>query len=696
MIDSGLSWSFQQSHYWNGVLEVVLLCIGLFAILYFPSSFFLKSILSAILLLSFSYLHSYLYAFIVGILYAFMIWMTGKLVFRALKKEAEFLGCILMGMAGLIALVGICSLLKIGTPSKLRVVYLVLFLLELFIFRNTLFSWIKAFFAKYPLSSKSSVSFSKSLMLAVAVSALMIQVGRANIAIDYDSGWYGLRSVNVLAPYTGIFDQLMLTGCVYVYSKGIEVLSLAFSSAETFSYVYAVNLMFGAFILIAAYQITSLFCKKEIAYYAVICCAVTAGIMNMTSTTKPDVSTLFIQLVAFYYGAKAVKNRCGKDYMLAIAAFVLSLGFKPTSVIFSTILIVLITLFSIKRVKLSASDLLLLVLPGIAVVMLLARTYVLTGLPLTLFADKLWAVLGMAYKYPYNASVYSNIMPLSELFQAPVFFERLIRIVHFLFWPVTVDMDHIIIAWPGVLFSIVWIAIVVHVFSHPVKTFQRMKENVIYAFSVTTLALISGLSMACVLILNKPDGNYFMLMYALTFIHAGFEFDFLSKKEGSLAIAAQIPLIICGVLMCVASHWSWQLGFTPIDLENKGAYNHKAVYEQYYQDIQIDALTNHIETSGSEPARILIFSSDIPKILFIDAIAESWIDIEHWGNNSIAQSAEALYSYFCAAEMDYLLVNMDYAQGDALISANLQGLADMGCLELVQTQGNHCLLRFAP
>lgn len=700
--DSPLNWTFHQAHYWNSLLELLILAAALFSALFFLPKRRGRNILTVLVVLGFSYLHGFFYAFIVGALFALMIWMTGSLICSVIAKQwkENFASCFIMGMSGLIILVAVCSVLKVGTPEKLRIVYLLVFLLELFHFRDTLYGWIRYSFSKdLADNQKPSQSglFSESLILALIISAFLIQVGRANIAVDYDSGWYGLRSSNVLAPYTGIYDQLMMTGCVYVYSKGIEALSLAFSSDTTYSLVYSVNLMFGAAMLYMVYQTTRLFCKKNGALFAVLCCSVTAGIMNMASTAKSDISTLFLQIAVLYFGLKSVQEKNSGALMMAIAASVLSMGFKPSSIVFSMMLLaVILVMAAVRKVKIHSTDLEVLVIPLFALIFLFARTYLLTGIPLTSFGTGLWAGLGMTYQYPYNSGISSDFMfPVSQLFSAPFLLERVIHLVRFLFSPVTSELDHVIIAWPGILFSIVWLAIILHVFLHPVKTFYLMKENSAYAVSLIALALISAASVGCLLLMKKPDGNYFMLMYAMTFIHGEFELVSCNTRQPARCRAAFAPLIICGMMVCVASHWSWALGFTPIDLENKGAYNHAKGNEQYYQSIEIDQITSALSQKKQSP-RVMIFSADIPRILSIPAAADSWIDLMNWGNRSIADSAEQLYAYYCAADMEYLLVDMDYVNSTESAFSNLSALAEQGFLQIEIAQGNHCLLKFTP
>ena len=63
-------------------------------------------------------------------------------------------------------------------------------------------------------------------LLYADFTAFLIQAGRMNIALDFDTLWYGVRSEYILAGGAGIYENPGLVGMVYVYSKGLEVLTL--------------------------------------------------------------------------------------------------------------------------------------------------------------------------------------------------------------------------------------------------------------------------------------------------------------------------------------------------------------------------------------------------------------------------------------------------------------------------------------
>lgn len=697
---SALNWAFHQRHYWNSVIEIGLLVVALFLVFLFVPKRGICFSLAGAILLTFSYLHSFFYAFVVAAIYAVMIWLTGRSICLLIVKRLrdEPIACFVLGMAGLIILVAVCSILKVGTPDKLRMIYVTVFGLEIVFNRDVILRKADVEDSDSLLSTTvacKSVHFINAIHLAGIIAAFMIQVGRANIALDYDSAWYGIRSDRVLAPYTGIYDQLMMTGCVYVYTKGIETLSLAFSFPNTYSYIYAVNLMFAAVTLYVVYKTVGIFASKNQALFATLCCSVTAGIMNMASTAKSDISTLLLQVAVLYYGIKAIKEGSGKYFMPAFAAGVLSFAFKPSSVIFTTIIMATILAVAILgKVRADAKDWPAVCICFIAVALLFARTYLLAGIPFASFGKSLWSFLGMEYKYPYGASV-SYMMSIAELLEPDVFIERLIRLYSFMFSPITEELDHVIIAWAGELFAFVWIATVLHIFLRPRKTVRRMKENPVYMLSLLSLATVSVASMGCVMLMSKPDGNYFMLMYAMTFIHAELEWSVDTERTLSIRILGLVPLVVCGMLMCMASHWSWTFGLTPISLNNDGCYHHEDYYMENYRNIGIDQIVSVLSEEEKMP-RVLIASNNITEILTIPAVADTWLDLTHWGNAKNATSGESLYEYLRSAQVEYLLVDINVFNSDERLSNGLQYLCESGYVQLHIEQGTHWLLRFNP
>ena len=69
-------------------------------------------------------------------------------------------------------------------------------------------------------------SCGESAVTALILTAVLVQLGRLNLAVDYDSLRYALRSPFVLDNGRGIFEALGSANQVYFYPKGLEILTL--------------------------------------------------------------------------------------------------------------------------------------------------------------------------------------------------------------------------------------------------------------------------------------------------------------------------------------------------------------------------------------------------------------------------------------------------------------------------------------
>ena len=82
-------------------------------------------------------------------------------------------------------------------------------------------------------------TFPQALLWAFILTMVLLQAGRLNIELDYDSLHYGLRSGFVLDNGKGIYENLGMNNLVYSYSKGLEVLNLPLSGTPTYGFVLA-------------------------------------------------------------------------------------------------------------------------------------------------------------------------------------------------------------------------------------------------------------------------------------------------------------------------------------------------------------------------------------------------------------------------------------------------------------------------
>ena len=95
------------------------------------------------------------------------------------------------------------------------------------------------------------------MMIAIILTCLLIQVGRMNVALDYDSLHYGLRSPYILDNGRGIYENLGSVNVVYTYAKGLEVLALPLSGLSSYGFVLGFNIWLTVGALIMGYRLAA-------------------------------------------------------------------------------------------------------------------------------------------------------------------------------------------------------------------------------------------------------------------------------------------------------------------------------------------------------------------------------------------------------------------------------------------------------
>jgi hypothetical protein len=259
----------------------------------------------------------------------------------------------------------------------------------------------------------------------------LIQVGRLNIALDFDTLWYGVRSQYIVAGGTGLYENPGLVGMVYVYSKGFEVLTLPLCDLASHSYLTFFNLWLAVLGIGAMVWNAVLLTgnrkqetEKKLTYHSVLPGIMAAvltvsvpGIMNMALTAKADLITWLLQLImlgCFFQYIHVYENHW---IFLSGAAgsYFLTLTMKPTSLVFSTAVFGMMGLYLLWfwfHERGAAADLFhhlvrligSLCLPFGALVGIWARTMKITGMPVTSVFTSIFALFGFKMKYPFATS----------------------------------------------------------------------------------------------------------------------------------------------------------------------------------------------------------------------------------------------------------------------------------------------------
>lgn len=512
----------------------------------------------------------------------------------------------------------------------------------------------------------------------------LIQVGRLNIALDFDTLWYGVRSQYIVAGGTGLYENPGLVGMVYVYSKGFEVLTLPLCDLASHSYLTFFNLWLavlgiGAMVWNAVLltgnrkqetESREAGTEKKLTYHSVLPGIMAAvltvsvpGIMNMALTAKADLITWLLQLImlgCFFQYIHVYENHW---IFLSGAAgsYFLSLTMKPTSLVFSTAVFGMMGLYLLWfwfHERGAAADLFhhlvrligSLCLPFGALVGIWARTMKITGMPVTSVFTSIFALFGFKMKYPFATS------ELPQNYQEESTLHVLARrIWQMLMQPQGEDMGHVILAWGTSLMAVLIVMLVLYgiFFKKGDEQSHIWNAALVIFFPFVIVSLIS-LSM-----LYQIDGNYFMLLYSMLILGACRAMVYFKKISFyPLASKCLAPLLVLNLIVTAISSWAWTAGFSEIHLLNKGRVNHRA-QEQARMEKKGNTLIWQ-EVSQDPENRVIAFGTH-PYCLQFPCNVESYKDITSpWGNVELVNSPEAFETYMAYAKTDYVYAEAGY------------------------------------
>lgn len=502
--------------------------------------------------------------------------------------------------------------------------------------------------------------------LAFLMTMLCIQAGRLNIAVDYDSLWYGVRSRYILDNGHGIYENMGTIGIVYTYSKGFEVLTLPLSQLPSYSFITSVNLWLAGGVLYLGYKIGRFYMKREQAVFLAAMLSANPGIMNMAVTAKSDMITLLFQEIMVYY--LLCYRKAGRQswrYLgYAVSSFFISLTLKPTALVFSTAVFGMAVLYLLGKLyfpKFGAEGQnsgVLAVMAGAALALagIWARTLIITGLPLTSVFSSLLTRLGFHMKYPFVANSIPNCSSGSSLKEQAWQFAN--RLYGFFFCPVGADMDHVILAWGGfMLFFLLLLWIVSHFCGKNVDRGEKHELSVLLGLIYVPFLIVNLISLA---MLTQVDGNYFMLLYVLTTVYvlkAAAEAGERAVWRG--AVGAGVWVLLFSVFFTAMVNWNWSLGFTPVSFRHRGYYNHQEAARQDMISKGNEKIWNLL---AADPETRLIAIGEHPGVLAFPCSVQSYDDITGvWGNVALVKKMDYFVEFMNYAKTDYVYVQAGYS-----------------------------------
>lgn len=665
----------------------------------------LRSILLFLVIFVFTWIHQVFLPMVVSGLYFLFILKTGSLLRVLFDRDRYFveyhdvtaMADFVLGSGLVILLCCLMSLFGIGSIVHTRIAVMVLaavFIIPL-LASSTLRLYMKPKMLRYVMGTPGPMSWTAAVLISLILAMIFLQAGRMNIAVDYDSLHYGLRSEYILNNQHGIYENLGSINVVYTYAKGLEILLLPLSGLPSYGFFLCFQLWVTAAVLITAGRIAGQFVSRG---YSVLCMALLScipGIMNMGITAKTDSITVLYQLILLYFLLLYLKKRRSCYLTLSLNAYFLTLVMKPTALVFSTVLLGTALAYMLitkqLRFRWKGSWWFSLVPTVLMWGLVWMRTLILTGIPVTSVFYQIWEKMGFYGKYPFwFMELPSNGGPLFSREGVLHFLKRLYGV---LLAPVGEDMDHVRIAW-GTSFLLVFLAMFLLPLLVEMRRLRKREKHPLQCL-VAVFVTTGGASLAALYLLWQVDGNYFMLLYCLFAVLAVVVIGKLKRTFLARSIVEMmVPLALFNITVTAVSNWAGTLGMSPITVVHAGYFDHKAKNKEM---LESQGNRRIWDILAEDPkTRVLTFGEQ-PEMLLFPCNAQSYTDIEGSdGNHYIAASPEALVCYFAYAKIDYIYVGSGYLKPGTDGWNNVVTMLEKGYMtDLIYENGN-ALGRFEP
>ena len=607
--------------------------------------------------------------------------------------------------------------------------------------------------------------------LVFALPFFILQMNRSNVALDYDSLRYGLRSAYVLFP-EGFFSAHGQINSVYSYPKGLELLTYPLNYLPGYGFLLSFSLWtYLALALVFGLLLFHFQKNRTKLYLGILCFFLLSSVGNMSLTMKTDLFTLLLQLSALYFFLK------GKRLQSCFLLF-FSYSFKPTAVVFSTLLgiVFLLTMllecFAKRSIKTNSqvntdrntntnasinaktginsnintnynriqakgekwtSELPFVLFSLVYTGLITFRTFWITGLPFSTTFTGIFKAIGFHVNWPFNLDAhvdYSGELSFSE--SAFSFFRRLFS---FLFYPVGEDMEHVAIAWSGVLFPLILLFALWQCFSLGRKclpgrnhlsggnsllgrnslsgreAFLRRGSEEASLWEYLPLSLsflvIMSFSLLSFVMLWQIDGNYYILWESLALLlcfsggnlqennlqeenaqknlqeerpqeenaqknlqeerlqeenaQKGLMKTNTASSKGFILLLKAFfffPFYLAAFLSTITTSWAGAVGFTPIDLANKGSYDH-ALVELENQGGK-GSLPAFSEMAKNPRHHVLAFA-ETPECYRIPCNVQSITDVEGSGGSPGLYDSPLYFAWFLKwSNTDYVYLEQSF------------------------------------
>ena len=611
--------------------------------------------------------------------------------------------------------------------------------------------------------------------LAFALPFFILQMNRSNVALDYDSLRYGLRSAYVLFP-EGFFSAHGQINSVYSYPKGLELLTYPLNYLPGYGFLLSFTLWtYLALALVFGLLLFHFQKNRKKLYIGILCFFLLSSVGNMSLTMKTDLFTLLLQLSALYFFLK------GKRLQSCFLLF-FSYGFKPTAVVFSTLLGIVFLLIMLleflgksntktntkENININAntginnntnhntiqakgekwtSELPFVLFSVVYTGLITLRTFLITGLPFSTTFTGIFKAIGFHVNWPFNLDAhvdYSGELSFSE--SAFSFFRRLFS---FLFYPVGEDMEHVAIAWSGVLFPLILLFAIWQCFSLGRKCLlgrnslpggnsllernslsgreaflhRGSREASIWDYLPLALSffVIMVFSLLSFVMLWQIDGNYYILWESLALLHCfsggnlqennlqeenaqkNLQEEHLQEENAQKNLQEErlreenaqknlqgerlqeenaqkgrmktntasskgfilllkafffFSFYLAAFLSTITTSWAGAVGFTPIDLANKGYYDHALV--ELENQGEKGSLPAFSEMTKNPRHHVLAFA-ETPECYRIPCNVQSITDVEGSGGSPGLYDSPLYFAWFLKwSDTDYVYLEQSF------------------------------------
>jgi len=601
--------------------------------------------------------------------------------------------------------------------------------------------------------------------LVFALPFFILQMNRSNVALDYDSLRYGLRSAYVLFP-EGFFSAHGQINSVYSYPKGLELLTYPLNYLPGYGFLLSFSLWTYLVLALVFGLLLFHFQKnRKKLYLGILCFFLLSSVGNMSLTMKTDLFTLLLQLSALYFFLK--RKRLQSCFLLFF-----SYSFKPTAVVFSTLLGIVFLLTMLleclgkrntkantkENININAntginsntnhntiqakgekwtSELPFVLFSLVYTGLITLRTFLITGLPFSTTFTGIFKAIGFHVNWPFNLDAhvdYSGELSFSE--SAFSFFRRLFS---FLFYPVGEDMEHVAIAWSGVLFPLILLFALWQCFSigrkclpgrnHLLGGNSLLERNSLsgreaflcrgsgdaspwdYLPLSLSFLVIMVFSLLSFVMLWQIDGNYYILWESLALLlcfsggnlqennlqeenaQKNLQEERLQEEKAQKNLQEErlqeenaqkglmktntagskgfilllkafffFPFYLAAFLTTITTSWAGAVGFTPIDLANKGYYDHALV--ELENQGEKGSLPAFSEMAKNPRHHVLAFA-ETPECYRIPCNVQSITDVEGSGGSPGLYDSPLYFAWFLKwSDTDYVYLEQSFLQDE--------------------------------